>query len=506
MAKIMLGSIAFIVQLAYICQTAQSMVIPYPRVPGDRTNSDFPSVEVNGVHIDTVGTDLNVGYAHFAFEGTVTVEVNVRETINSFDLSPHRYGIHATANGKALLFQISRPRKLHLKINNLARFFIFADALEVDPTQLGQPGVYDLGSYEVLSSLDSVQTRKIQRAIDDVASKKGILYVPPGIYRSGELKVKSDLTLYLAPGAIIKGTGEVEDYPRGEFGTQLIYMLDCQNVKIRGRGVIDGQGRALRFSTNNSSDGRMKLIRSRRARDCMVGGVILRDAGTWAVHLIESEDLRFNDYKLISNTPYDDSDFPWEMNTDGFDPDNSSHIIIENGFVSCGDDAIAVKLRYGNRSDMDDIQFRNNVVWTVKSALKIGTEVYDKKMTNVIFENNEVIYADRGIVVYCYRGATIENPRWINNYFEFIGGNIKRMHMEIKIQDNGGKGYLNDVLIKNNTFERISQNQSRLRGLDNTHVINGITLDNLVIAGKKCMSLEDGQILTNKYVRNILFK
>jgi hypothetical protein len=489
-----------------MCQTAQTVIIPYPRVPGDRPNSDFPSVEVNDVSIDTVYTDLNVGYAHFAFEGAVTVEVNVSETINSFDLSPHSYGIHATANGKVLSFQISQPRKLHLRINNLPRFFIFADAPEIKPVKLGQPGVYDLRSYEVLSTPDSVQTRNIQNAVDDVASKEGILYVPPGIYRSGELKMKSNLTFYLAPGAIIKGTGKVEDYPRGELGTQLIYMLDCQNVRIRGRGVIDGQGRALRLSTNNSSDGRTKLIRSRRATGCMIEGVILRDAGTWAVHLIESENLRFSNYKLISNTPQEDPDFPWEMNTDGFDPDNSSHIIIENGFVSCGDDAIAVKLRYGTRSDMDNIQFRNNVIWTVKSALKIGTEVYENNMTNIVFENNEVIYADRGIVVYCYRGANIENPRWINNYFEFIGGNIKQMPMEIKIQNEGGKGYLNDVLIINNTFERFGQNQSRIRGLDSTHVINGVTFDNLVIAGKKCMSLEDGQILVNKYVRNVLFK
>jgi polygalacturonase len=155
---------------------------------------------------------------------------------------------------------------------------------------------------------------------------------------------------------------------------------------------------------------------------------------------------------------------------------------------------------------MDDIQFRNNVVWTVKSALKIGTEVYDYKMTNIIFENNEVIHADRGIAVYCYRGATVENPRWISNHFEFIGGDIKRMNMEIKVQDDGGKGYLNDVLIKDNTFERFSPNQSRLRGLDSVHIIDGVTFDNLVIAGKKRMSPADAQISVNSYVRNISFR
>ena len=232
----------------------------------------------------------------------------------------------------------------------------------------------------------------------------------------------------------------------------------------------------------------------------------MRDAGTWAIHLIESSGLQFDNYKLISNTIIDDPGFPWEPNTDGFDPDNSSRVIIENGFVSCSDDAIAIKLKHGTLNNMDDIQFRNNVVWTVKSALKIGTEVVDRKMTNIVFENNEVIHADRGIVVYCYRGATIENPKWINNYFERIGDNTKEMNMEIKIQDDGGRGYLNNVFIKDNTFERFSPNPSSLRGLDGEHVLDGVVFDNLVIAGKKRMSPADAQISVNNYVRDISFR
>ena len=74
-----------------------------------------------------------------------------------------------------------------------------------------------------------------------------------------------------------------------------------------------------------------------------------------------------------------------------------------------------------------DIKVRNNVIWTVKSALVIGTEVADRLLTNVEFNHNEVIHADRGISMNCYFGGTIVNPRWINNHFEFIGGNIKRI-------------------------------------------------------------------------------
>ncbi|MFC1718452.1 hypothetical protein ACFL6S_32655 [Candidatus Poribacteria bacterium] len=78
--------------------------------------------------------------------------------------------------------------------------------------------------------------------------------------------------------------------------------------------------------------------------------------------------------------------------------------------------------------------------------------------------------------------------------------------MEIKIQDDDGKGYLNNVLIKDNTFEHFSPNQSRLRGLDDEHVISGVAFDNLVIAGKRRMDLADSQIAANGYVENVSFK
>ena len=261
MPRVLPVAIVCLLQFAFAGQIVGAEVIPYRRAAGESANFDFLSVKIDGVPIDTVSTNMNVGYAHFAFSGEVGVEVTTRETIETFDLSPHRYGIQAAVKGNVLSFRLSQPRKLHLKINGLRRFFIFADAPEVNPPRPGQAGVYDIGDYDVTSSLESVQTSKIQRAIDDVAAKKGILYVPPGVYQSGELKIKSNLTLYLAAGAVIKGTAKISDYPRGRFGTQLIHLLDCENVRIAGRGAIDGRGRALRFATKNSSDGRLKLIR-----------------------------------------------------------------------------------------------------------------------------------------------------------------------------------------------------------------------------------------------------
>jgi hypothetical protein len=55
---------------------------------------------------------MNVGYAHFAFSGAVAVEVTTTETIETFDLSPHRYGIQATAKGNVLSFRLYQGQHL----------------------------------------------------------------------------------------------------------------------------------------------------------------------------------------------------------------------------------------------------------------------------------------------------------------------------------------------------------------------------------------------------------
>lgn len=481
---------------------AQATVTPCPRVPGDAANAHF-TVKVNGTPVDACSTAMNVGYAHFAFAGTVKVEITASEDIKTFDLSPHRLGIVAKADGKTLAFELSKPAKLHLQVNKLPRFFLFADAPEVP---LAKEGVFDLTSFGVASSPDKLQTAAIQRAIDEVAAKKGTLLVPPGIYLTGELRMKSNCSLHLAAGAILKGTGSLAEHPAGEFGTQFIHFLDCENVRITGRGVIDAQGRALRLSGQNASATRSKLIRSFRARNIVVEDVILRDSGTWGVHLIESEDLRFTGVKLISNTKHDDPAFPWETNTDGFDPDNSSRVLIERCFVSSNDDSIAVKLRYGTRRDVSDIVFRDNVCWSVKSALKIGSEVYEKRLTKVIFENNDVIRADRGIVVYAYDGGTVEDVLWRGNHHEFIGGDTKRMHLEIKLNQGEGKGQLRGLLIQNETFEREAENRSKLQGLDSDHQLDGVTFDNLVIAGKKRLDANDARIEVSRHVQGVTFK
>lgn len=496
-------------------------VIAYPRIPGDSPNDDYISVTVNGTPVDTMMTAMNVGYAHFAFTGTVKVEIKAKVPIKTFDLSPHRLGIKATASGDALSFELTEPRKMHLRINGLSRFFLFADAPEVNPPKPGDAGVVSLAEFGVNSSMELTQTALLQEAIDAVAVKKGTLYVPPGIYRSGRLFLRSNLNLYLAPGAIIKGTGELADYPRTNGSAQQIQLVDAENIRIFGRGVIDGNGQALRRANADSTPSKAKLITTLRSKNIVVEDVFLREAGVWCMHMVESSDIRVSNVKLISMTRAEASEGAeadgqfYGGNADGFDPDNTSHVVIENSFISCDDDPIAVKLKGGSaRRDVTDIQVRGNVIWTMCSALKIGTEVHDKTLSNVVFENNDVVHADVGIAIWCWRGGTVDGARWVNNYFEGIGTvtnespHKKETNIRLTIRnvDNSGAGQIRDVLIKDNTFERFSPNDALIQGLDPDHTIDGVRIQNLIIAGKKRTDADDARLTVGQHTANVTFE
>lgn len=483
-------------------------VSPFPRPECDAANADF-RLTVDETPVECISTTMQVGYAHFSFTGKVRVDLTASEPIETFDLSPHRLGIEAESKGNRLSFWIDRPCKLHLQINQLPRFFLFAERPESRAPNPAARGTFVLTDFGVSSASQGVQTRQIQRAIDFAAARRGTLVVPPGVYRSGTLTVPSNLTLYLQPGAVIRGTAQLADYPRGSGGLTQLRMTDAANVRICGRGVIDNNGLAMRNQfLPDRKRGRIKMLVAERCRDVVIEDVVLRDAGVWCIHPVESKNLQFRNLKIISvsrtETGPDTS-----HNTDAFDPDNSSNVLIEDNFISVDDDAIAIKLANGRRRDMSNIVFRDNVVWTTCAALKIGTEVFGHTVRNVVFQGNDILHADSGIVVQCYRGGYVEGAKWIDNHFEQIGvvPNHSPHRKGLDIYVNSGSrdnfGEITNLLLARNVFERRNPRPSLIRGSGAAHLVDGVMIDRLTIAGQVANSLQEAQIRVDQDVRHV---
>ena len=97
----------------------------------------------------------------------------------------------------------------------------------------------------------------------------GTLFFPAGTFLTGPIIMKSNITLYLDAGAVIKFSDDFDDYlpmvpSRWEdvrvrnFKSQ-IYAYRCENISIRGDGHFEGQGKKwwdFMRSVNSNNTGR----------------------------------------------------------------------------------------------------------------------------------------------------------------------------------------------------------------------------------------------------------
>lgn len=501
--------VLFIVTLVQfpISVSSNSNLVTYTTIPGAIESTVF-SVTANGKDI-FVEKFLDISYARFAFSGTANVTVTVNENITSYNISPRSFGITPNVKGKSMTFSLNQFRYIMININDLEKLFIFADDLEENPPQLGDEGVYNIMDYPGIDNTgETLNTKQIQHALDDVSSKPGggVIYFPDGKYLTGTLHIKSNTTVYLQGGALIQGTTNVDDYPRPlvlQDGTEvligtLVVFDQADNSKIIGRGVLNGGGRELRFNGRDAW-----VTSTQESTNILVEGVILRDPAAFNSHICFSENVTYRRVKVVN-----DVELP---NTDGINVDSSRHIVIEEIFTYASDDPVPVKThRYTTLvQDAFDITIRNNVLWTKKSALKVGDETFAYNMYDITFENNDIIRADRAIIVYVADGATVSNVSWINNRAEFIGGDtferIIDMWIRPRSESMNTPGKIQDLVIKDFFIEELSANPSSMEGLNNEHQIRNVYIDNMVVGGQKVTNAEEAKIRTNQYVQNIVF-
>lgn len=489
-------------------------VIPYPVIQGAVKSTAF-KVTADGKDIFTEKfKDIN--YTHFAHKKRVSLVVTSSQPIVSWTISPKENINKVKLEGNKIKFTQEKPGYHVLTINNEERLFILTDKPSNNAPKINTPGVIDIMQYNADNTGKKVSTKEIQKALDDAAEQKKILVFSPGIYKTGTIRISSNARIYLPAGAMIKGSEKREDYPsddgrkesdhindkanytdNGEWMTfsRLLLVDNAKDVKIWGDGTIDGSGSIVRAQGKPAN-----LIRIRNSKDVEIDGLVLRDPASWNTHILKSENVTIRNIKMLN-----DRDVP---NTDGFDPDASKNVLIENCFAYCSDDNIAIKTtNNGNLlQDCEDITVRNCVFLTKKSSLKVGTETKGATMRNITFENNYVVEADRGLALYCMDGARFENIRFINNYIESNFPDNQQKGIHFQIRKRSGEGYIKNVLIKDCSFGAAFPRGAEMMGLDAAHLIDGVTFKNLKIAGELCLSADKLGLKTNEFVKNIKFE
>ncbi len=376
---------------------------------GSETLVNIPgtySVTVNNQPV-AVQKYNNIFYVQFPLVDTANIEITTDEPANQYTLSPKSYNIPSNRNGNKISFSLNDPRKLILhQANSLdEKLFIFAEPPEEKPPQLSDANVTNIIDYGVDNTGQNEATPLIQKAIDEVSAKQGILYFPPGVYKMRELNLKSNLTLYLAPGSVLEATKETNP----SYGRGLINIENANNVKIIGRGTINGNGTYWR-----PKGGWYSLILMKNANNISLRDILIQDPAVANVWMSYSENVNIYNIKILASPQ------PEFLNTDGFDFWSSRNITIDNVLYKGTDDATSIGGdKNGAIQNSENINIKNSVFYG-GNGFKIGASAKQDFIRNITYENIDVVFANEVSGFWPVTGANFENIYFKNIRVEDI--------------------------------------------------------------------------------------
>ena len=338
-------------------------------------------------------------------------------------------------------------------------FACLAARLSAEPVAGSGPvegrAAYDIRNFGGVGDGETVCTEAIRAAIASAAAKGGgTIYFPAGTFLTGPIHLQSHITLFLDSGSVVKFTTNFDDYmpfvPSRWEGIEvtnfspLIYAQNAEDIAIRGRGTLDGQGQAwwsyLGYARGHKAPGRDKwqaefvrlnphpmvadtyhtlemgfmrppFIQPYNCTNVLVEGVTIINSPFWTISPVYCENITVSCVTIHN---------PSSPNTDGIDPDSCRKMRVSNCDISVGDDCMAIKS--GRDADgrrvgkvMEDLDISNCTMASGHGGVSIGSEA-SGSVKNIVVANCVFNGTDRGIRIKSTRGrgGVIEDIRISN--------------------------------------------------------------------------------------------
>ncbi|ACT92774.1 rhamnogalacturonidase [Dyadobacter fermentans] len=289
----------------------------------------------------------------------------------------------------------------------------FSDTSKIQLSKLGKQ--YVLTEHGVGADSNVVQTARIQQVIDRAHSQGGgVIVVPKGVFLSGALFFKPKTHLYLADGAVLKGSDQIADYPMMpsrmegqnlDYFPALVNAYGVNGFTISGKGTIDGNGlnywkafwqrRKENPNCTNLEVSRPRLVFIWKSNDVQVQDVKLRNSGFWTSHYYQCNNIKILNVTITA--PHEPIKAP---STDAIDLDVCNNVLVKGCYLAVNDDAIALKGGKGPYADKDpgngantNIIIEDTNFGFCHAALTLGSEAIHNK--NVIMRNCHIENAMR---------------------------------------------------------------------------------------------------------------
>ena len=264
---------------------------------------------------------------------------------------------------------------------------------------------FSVADYGAIGDGKTLNTQAIQQTIDAAAAAGGgKVTFPAGTYVSGALFIKSHVNLHLGEGVTIQAIQDDQHFPdkwtriagiEMDWPAALINIYEQENVRITGKGVIDGNGkfwwdkfwgdpprsggmwvnyteRGIRWAVDYDCK-RVRPVVVYKSKEVLLKDFTVKRAGFWTISLTFSERVHVDGLVIRNNIG------GFGPSSDGINTDSSSDILVENSDISCNDDNLCIKA--GRDSDglrvnkpAENIVYRNCITREGHGLFTLGSE------------------------------------------------------------------------------------------------------------------------------------
>lgn len=413
--------------------------------------------------------------AEFKDGGEVTVCVDITNVediseIKSVEVLPSKYEIKPEIRGKKVFFNIKETGNYTV---------VFNDS-EFNATHIFVNEIDDYSQY-----------------IDE-----DTVVIEPGEWYIENISLETGTTYYIKGGAVVHTT----------LGGNYV-----EDIKVFGHGIVDGSWYAG-WKENHTTEAHVPF-NIVAAQGITLDGPTFLNSNCWVVNATDSKNCVFKNIKLISG----------RANGDGITLQSCQDMTVTDAFVRAWDDCLVVK-NYTTTQNTRNINFKNISIWTdLAQSMEIGYETNkgkkdDPEISNVSFTDITVLYNFHKPVISIHNSdnAYVHDISYKNIVVEHANmgegdGAENRQLIDFNVQSSNWSQTNERGRIKNVTIDNVkvlNTNKanviSRIVGNDTEHMVENVTIKDLVILGTKVTqdNCQDAAhtFEFNDYTKDIVFE